>query len=67
MVTTTRVTHATPAGLYAHAASRTWEYDTKQRDSGIEDAMKCKDIARQLVEEEPGKNLKVKIKSFNFS
>ncbi|KAL1421850.1 hypothetical protein MTO96_022768 [Rhipicephalus appendiculatus] len=29
LVTTTRVTHATPAALYAHSAHRDWEMDTK--------------------------------------
>jgi alkaline phosphatase len=51
VVTTTRVTHATPAALYAHSNNRDWECDSK-----IPPAFKdCKDIARQLVEEEPGK------------
>ena len=27
IVTTTRITHATPASLYAHTASRDWEYE----------------------------------------
>ncbi|XP_054267620.1 alkaline phosphatase-like isoform X1 [Macrosteles quadrilineatus] len=54
-VTTTRVTHATPSALYAHCPNRKWECDTKMPSS----ASDCKDIARQLVEDEPGKNLKV--------
>ncbi|XP_068249188.1 alkaline phosphatase-like [Palaemon carinicauda] len=57
-VTTTKVTHATPAGSYAKTASRKWECDRKMVKYGP-DAMKCKDIARQLVEDEPGKNIKV--------
>ncbi len=28
LVTTTRVTHATPAGVYAHTPHRDWESDT---------------------------------------
>jgi len=48
VVTTTRVTHATPAGAYAHTAYRDWEGDAdmpaKAREAG------CKDIARQLIE-----------------
>ncbi|XP_058807798.1 alkaline phosphatase isoform X2 [Phymastichus coffea] len=51
-VTTTRVTHATPAPLYAHGANRKWECETPKGSI-------CKDIARQLVENEPGKNIKV--------
>lgn len=54
LVTTTRVTHATPAALYAHAAHRDWEMDSK-----MPKRTRCKDIARQLVENEPGKNLNV--------
>ncbi|KAE8747638.1 hypothetical protein FOCC_FOCC005617, partial [Frankliniella occidentalis] len=56
VVTTTRLTHATPAALYAHAASRYWEDDGKVPPSS---RRVCKDIARQLVEEEPGYNLNV--------
>ncbi|XP_017759952.1 PREDICTED: alkaline phosphatase-like [Eufriesea mexicana] len=54
-VTTTRVTHATPAPLYAHSADRRWECETKMPGT----AEQCKDIARQLVEDMPGKNIKV--------
>ncbi|XP_011254837.1 alkaline phosphatase 4 isoform X1 [Camponotus floridanus] len=55
-VTTTRITHATPAGLYAHTNSRDWECDSSipmnQRNC-------AKDIARQLIEDEPGNQFKV--------
>lgn len=48
VVTTTRVTHATPASMYAHAPERRWESDhdlpAAARDAG------CSDIARQLIE-----------------
>ncbi|XP_070514231.1 alkaline phosphatase isoform X2 [Cardiocondyla obscurior] len=54
-VTTTRVTHATPAPLYAHCADRRWECESKMPDK----ATACKDIARQLVEDEPGRNIRV--------
>ncbi|XP_029665202.1 alkaline phosphatase-like isoform X2 [Formica exsecta] len=56
LVTTTRVTHATPAALYAHAASRYWEDDGK-----VPPAVRtsCKDIARQLLEDDPGRNITV--------
>jgi alkaline phosphatase len=52
VVTTTRVTHATPAALYAHSNHRDWECD-----SAIPPAFRdcSKDIARQLVEDEPGR------------
>ncbi|XP_038075849.1 alkaline phosphatase, tissue-nonspecific isozyme-like isoform X2 [Patiria miniata] len=46
--TTSRVTHATPAALYAHAPSRDWENDG---DIPTEEAAKgCTDIGAQLVE-----------------
>ncbi|XP_046405831.1 alkaline phosphatase 4-like isoform X2 [Ischnura elegans] len=55
-VTTTRVTHATPAALYAHVNHRDWECD-----GGIPapDRDCLKDVARQLVEDEPGRRLQV--------
>lgn len=55
-VTTTRVTHATPAALYAHSAHRNWECDGNLGQMGIG----CKDIADQLVSENPGRNIKVR-------
>ncbi|XP_024883881.1 alkaline phosphatase 4-like [Temnothorax curvispinosus] len=55
-VTTTRITHATPAGLYAHVNHRHWECDSKVP----KDQQSCiKDIARQLIEDEPGSQFKV--------
>ncbi|GFT20924.1 alkaline phosphatase, tissue-nonspecific isozyme [Nephila pilipes] len=56
LVTTTRVTHATPAAMYGHSASRYWESDPKIPE---EDRKLCKDIARQLVENDPGRNINV--------
>nr|XP_012227449.1 PREDICTED: alkaline phosphatase-like isoform X2 [Linepithema humile] len=56
LVTTTRVTHATPAALYAHAVSRYWEDDGKVPPAA---RPSCKDIARQLLEDEPGRNITV--------
>ncbi|XP_075217521.1 membrane-bound alkaline phosphatase-like isoform X2 [Lycorma delicatula] len=58
LVTTTRVSHASPSGVYAHTASRYWEYDHPIAKLG-KDPEKCWDITRQLVTNEPGKNLKV--------
>lgn len=52
IVTTTRITHATPATLFSRVADRAWETDRgippSQRDGG------CRDIARQLIEYRPG-------------
>ncbi|WP_428027343.1 alkaline phosphatase [Altererythrobacter sp.] len=48
VVSTARITHATPAAVYAHVPDRDWEADAaipaEQRGKG------CKDIAAQLVE-----------------
>ncbi|KAI8421637.1 hypothetical protein MSG28_009634 [Choristoneura fumiferana] len=52
IVTTARITHATPAALYAHAPSRYWEDDSRVPPTVRKD---CKDIAMQLVENEPGR------------
>lgn len=56
IVTTTRVTHATPAATYARTPHRDWECDSLIPRSYRADV---KDIARQLVEDAPGKNFKV--------
>ncbi|EEB11719.1 membrane-bound alkaline phosphatase precursor, putative [Pediculus humanus corporis] len=52
-VTTTRVTHASPAGLYAHTAEREWEDDVGVEKSG-KNATTCPDIAQQLIFDKPG-------------
>lgn len=54
-VTTARVTHATPSVLYARSSHREWECEQNMPKS----AAKCKDIGRQLIEDQPGKNIKV--------
>ncbi|XP_061397475.1 membrane-bound alkaline phosphatase-like [Musca vetustissima] len=58
VVTTTRVTHASPAGAYAHIAERDWEndFEVKQscgRTSNIDD------IALQLIHGETGSKFKI--------
>ena len=45
VVTTTRLTHATPATFYAHSPNRYWESDADQP----ENERKCKDLAKQLI------------------
>ncbi|MDE1947214.1 MAG: alkaline phosphatase [Burkholderiales bacterium] len=48
VVSTARLTHATPAATYAHTAVRDWEADSDQpAGCGV------KDIARQLIEVSP--------------
>ena len=57
IVTTTRITHATPAAAYAHSVDRNWEADAAiapdQQGRG------CTDIALQLVEGPVGTQLDV--------
>jgi alkaline phosphatase len=53
IVTTTRITHATPAAVYGHVPNRNWEgadraYPAADRASG------CADLATQLVNYAPG-------------
>jgi alkaline phosphatase len=52
VVTTTTVTHATPAGTYAHTPERNWEGDAKMPEEAR--AAGFADIARQLVEQPHG-------------
>lgn len=54
VVTTARITHASPGGTYAHVADRDWECDT-DRPSNID----CEDIASQLVNRYPGNKVNV--------
>lgn len=57
IVTTTRITHASPAGGYARTANRDWESDTDMLT--FPDAKDCPDIAKQLIREKPGNNFNV--------
>lgn len=52
------MTHASPAGTYAHIADRDWENDHLIKSSGA-DPEKCDDIAEQLVLKHPGQNINV--------
>lgn len=56
-VTTARVTHATPATVYAHAPERDWE--TNWYVSELDWASGCRDIAHQLVNFSTGGGLDV--------
>ena len=57
VVTTTRITHATPAATYAHTSERNWESDADMPKQAI--AQGCKDIAQQLVNYSVGDGLDV--------
>jgi len=60
LVTTTRITHASPAGHYAHIADRDWESDYNfQTEKYKADPRSCEDIAYQLVHNAPGNKCKV--------
>ncbi|GAB3388999.1 alkaline phosphatase [Lysobacter fragariae] len=52
VVTTTRVTHATPGATFAHVPDRGWENDTEI--SAQDKQTGCIDIARQMVESKYG-------------
>ena len=49
VVTTTRITHATPAAVYGHAWSRNWEGADKNYPAAAR-ATGCADLATQLVD-----------------
>lgn len=55
LVTTTRVTHATPAAAYAHSADRRWETDNELPKKGL----RCEDIATQMVKGQVGSKIDV--------
>lgn len=57
VVTDTRITHATPAALFAKAPDRRWESDSGLPPSAR--AAGCRDIARQLVEYDLGGGIDV--------
>jgi alkaline phosphatase len=55
IISTARITHATPAATYAHTADRDWEADSKLTPEAK--ASGCIDIARQLIEGPVGSRL----------
>ncbi|MBD1558422.1 alkaline phosphatase [Vibrio sp. S9_S30] len=57
VVSTARLTHATPATAYAHSADRNWENDTKLPN--IAKNTGCKDIASQFVSFDSGNGFQV--------
>jgi alkaline phosphatase len=57
VVTTTRLTHATPAATYAHSPHRDWESDADLPQAAKD--LGCKDIARQLLEFAYGDGIEV--------
>ncbi|POP51013.1 alkaline phosphatase [Zhongshania marina] len=57
ILSTARITHATPAATYAKSADRDWEDDGDMPDAAI--SAGCEDIASQLINFEP--NLEARI------
>jgi alkaline phosphatase len=57
IVTTTTITHATPAACYAHSPDRGWESDARLSDAARADGFP--DLARQFVEFRAGDGLEV--------
>ena len=55
VVTTARITHASPSTTYAHASHRDWEADSFLP----EDNDGCTDIASQLIDDETNKKIRV--------
>ena len=55
VISTARITHATPAATYAHTVGRDWENDTNLPEGVTE----CKDIASQLVDWSHGDGFEV--------
>ena len=48
VISTARLTHATPAATYAHVPDRDWESDTRLPEGAYE--LGCRDIASQLID-----------------
>ena len=57
VVTTARITHATPAGAYGHVANRGWERDSVMGKEALSNG--CIDLARQLVQWPHGDGLEI--------
>ena len=57
IVSTTRITHATPAATYAHSPERNWESDSDMTPQ--DRAEGCRDIASQLVDFNHGDGIEV--------
>lgn len=57
VVSTARITHATPAATYGHVPNRGWESDADMSNKAL--AAGCKDLATQLVEFGVGDGIEV--------
>jgi alkaline phosphatase len=68
IVSTARLTHATPAALYAHTSTRDWEADSNLPVADVNTRAPCrsapaavKDIAQQLIEVNPKVRASLKV------
>jgi alkaline phosphatase len=57
IVTTTRITHATPAASWAHSPERNWENDAQVPEKAKTEG--CRDIAQQLLDARYGRGPQV--------
>lgn len=57
IISTARITHATPAAAYAHTPQRDWEADSDMPVAAKADG--CLDIARQMIENPVGAKLDI--------
>jgi alkaline phosphatase len=57
VVTTTRLTHATPSSTYAHGPDRNWEDDSYLPPAAV--VAGCRDLARQFIENAFGDGIEV--------
>lgn len=51
VISTARITHATPAAMYGHAVDRGWEADSDVDERAVK--ARCKGLATQLLESPP--------------
>ncbi len=57
IVSTARLTHATPAAVYAHSPNRGWENDSELPEEAVTNG--CRDIAQQILDSIDGDGLEV--------
>ena len=57
VISTARLTHATPAATYAHVPDRDWESDATMPERAA--SAGCRDIARQLIEFDHGDGIEL--------
>lgn len=57
LVSTARITHATPAATFAKVAGRDWENDSNLTEEAVQNG--CKDIAAQLIDWPAGDGFEV--------